>query len=59
MSREACIERKTKETDISLTLGLDAAAGGAAVQVRTGVGFFDHMLTASACQGGFDLSLQD
>ena len=58
MSREACIERKTKETDISLTLGLDAPVGGAAVQVRTGVGFFDHMLTAFACHGGFALSLR-
>ena len=46
--------RKTRETDISLTLCLD----GGEVEVSTGVGFFDHMLTAFATHGGFGLRLK-
>ena len=51
--RTAEITRKTKETDIALTLGLD----GGDVRVDTGVGFFDHMLEALAMHGGFGLTL--
>jgi len=51
--RTAQINRKTKETDISLALSLD----GGAVEIHTGIGFFDHMLTAFAVHGGFGLSL--
>ena len=40
MSRSAQIDRKTKETEISLALDLD----GGEVSISTGVGFFDHML---------------
>ncbi len=40
--RTAVIERNTKETQIKIEFNLD----GGAVQVSTGVGFFDHMLTA-------------
>ena len=40
--RSATIERKTYETQISLTLELD---GEGKVEVDTGIGFFDHMLT--------------
>jgi len=54
MARQAKISRKTKETDISLTLTLD---GRGQVEASTGVGFFDHMLTAMAFHGGFDLAL--
>ena len=45
--------RSTKETDISVTLNLE----GGPVEVSTGVGFFDHMLTAFAVHGGFGLKL--
>ena len=40
-NRSAKIERKTKETEIALTLSLD---GSGKVQAATGVGFLDHML---------------
>ncbi|MBQ9165919.1 MAG: imidazoleglycerol-phosphate dehydratase HisB [Oscillospiraceae bacterium] len=42
MARTASIQRNTKETQISLSLNLD----GGEVKVSTGIGFFDHMLTA-------------
>lgn len=45
--------RNTKETQIELKLNLD----GGEVKVDTGVGFFDHMLTAFAVHGGFGLEL--
>lgn len=52
--RKADAARATKETDIRLALGLD---GGEQSDVRTGVGFLDHMLTLFALHGGFSLSL--
>ena len=52
--RKATIERKTAETDIRLVLELD---GGGSVNVSTGIGFFDHMLTLFAYHAGFDLEL--
>lgn len=51
--RTAEIKRKTKETDISVALDLD----GGNVNIRTGIGFFDHMLTAFAVHGGFGLDV--
>ena len=51
--RTAQINRKTKETDIKLTLSLD----GGDVNVNTGIGFFDHMLTAFAVHGGVGVAL--
>lgn len=51
--RQASIQRTTKETDVSLTLCLD----GGEVNVSTGIGFFDHMLTALAFYAGFGLEL--
>lgn len=50
--RVATIERKTGETDIRITLNLD---GAGRADVQTGIGFFDHMLTAFARHGLFDL----
>src|SRR3954463_11618229 len=54
MPRIVTITRKTAETDISLSLDLD---GTGRVQVRTGVGFFDHMLTHIGKHGLFDLTV--
>jgi imidazoleglycerol-phosphate dehydratase len=54
-ARTAVIARKTAETDIQLALNLD---GEGRSRVSTGVGFFDHMLTALARHGGFDLDLR-
>jgi imidazoleglycerol-phosphate dehydratase len=55
MQRLAQINRKTAETDISLTLNLD---GSGIVEASTGVGFFDHMLTHIGKHGLFDLTVQ-
>jgi imidazoleglycerol-phosphate dehydratase len=52
MSRTASLERKTLETDVRITLDLD---GNGEVSVSTGVGFYDHMLTAFGHHGLFDL----
>ncbi|CDZ24152.1 Imidazoleglycerol-phosphate dehydratase [[Clostridium] cellulosi] len=52
--RTAKISRKTKETDISAILSLD----GGECEISTGIGFFDHMLTAFAVHGGFGLKLK-
>jgi imidazoleglycerol-phosphate dehydratase len=54
MTRTATITRKTSETDISLTLALD---GTGKTEIATGIGFFDHMLTAFGRHGLFDLTI--
>lgn len=53
--REAYIERKTKETDISVKLALDCEKN--TVKIDTGIGFFDHMLTALAVHGNMSLEV--
>lgn len=54
MERFADFVRKTKETDISLSLKLD---GTGTASVSTGIGFFDHMLEGFARHGLFDLKV--
>ncbi len=53
--RTAEITRTTKETDISVKLNLD---GSGRADISTGIGFFDHMLTAFAVHGKMDLTLK-
>ena len=52
--RIATINRKTNETDISLTLNID---GTGKSKINSGCGFLDHMLTLFAKHGRFDLTL--
>lgn len=52
--RTSTIERNTKETQIKISLNLD----GGEVKVDTGIGFFDHMLTAFGVHGGFGLDVK-
>lgn len=52
--RKVSIDRKTKETDISLTLNLD---GKGVSQIETGCGFFDHMLDLLTRHARFDLTV--
>ncbi|MEE1330464.1 MAG: imidazoleglycerol-phosphate dehydratase HisB, partial [Acutalibacteraceae bacterium] len=53
--RQAEINRKTAETDISLKLQLD---GSGKSVINSGVGFLDHMLTLFAKHGRFDLEVK-
>jgi imidazoleglycerol-phosphate dehydratase len=52
--RTGKMSRKTKETDIQLELNLD---GTGIVDINTGIGFFDHMLTSFARHAEFDLKI--
>lgn len=54
MNRTADYVRKTKETDITLSLDLD---GTGVSDINTGIGFFDHMLDGFARHGFFDLAV--
>lgn len=54
MSRKASINRKTKETDIQVTFGVD---GHGKSKINTGIGFFDHMLEGFSRHGFFDLEM--
>ena len=54
MSRTAEIARKTRETEVKLTLDLD----GGDVSASTGVGFFDHMLEQVGRHGGLGLHVE-
>ncbi|ADD69548.1 Imidazoleglycerol-phosphate dehydratase [Denitrovibrio acetiphilus DSM 12809] len=54
MERKATIERKTTETDVSITLNVD---GKGKYSVETGVGFLNHMLELFSRHGSFDLTV--
>ena len=54
MNREAEITRATRETSVSMRLGLDGSGGGTR---QTGVGFLDHMLDLLARHGRLDLDV--
>lgn len=53
--REAAISRRTRETDITVRLDLDGKGEGV---IDTGIGFFDHMLTALRTHAGIDLDVK-
>ncbi|MDJ0925166.1 MAG: imidazoleglycerol-phosphate dehydratase HisB [Acidimicrobiia bacterium] len=55
MTRNASVQRKTLETDVAITIDLD---GSGVTSVDTGVGFYDHMLTAFGHHGLFDLAIK-
>lgn len=55
MARQAELERKTKETEVKVSLDLD---GKGNYQVTTGVPFLDHMLSLFAKHGLFDLTVE-
>ncbi len=53
--RNSTVERNTKETRIKLELALD---GTGVFDIRTGIGFFDHMLAQICCHGQLDMKLE-
>lgn len=55
LTRKACIERKTNETDIRLNINIDGEGNSS---ISTGIGFFDHMLNLFAKHGFFDIEVQ-
>ncbi|MCX7779756.1 MAG: imidazoleglycerol-phosphate dehydratase HisB [Negativicutes bacterium] len=55
MNRIGALERRTLETNISITLKLD---GSGNADITTGIGFFDHMLILFARHGLFDLTVK-
>ena len=54
-NRKSTVSRKTKETDITVSLELD---GSGKTDITTEIGFFDHMLDGFARHGLFDLDVQ-
>jgi imidazoleglycerol-phosphate dehydratase len=53
--RRATVDRETAETKIHVALNVD---GSGRADVHTGIGFYDHMLTAFARHGRFDLEVR-
>ena len=56
--RTSNIKRKTKETDIELTLSILDCGKKGSFKGTSGIGFFDHMLNSFASHGGFDIDLR-
>jgi imidazoleglycerol phosphate dehydratase HisB len=54
MARQASVSRKTRETDIAVSVNLD---GRGEANIATGIGFLDHMLTAVAKHSRIDITL--
>jgi len=52
--RRVTVARSTRETEITITLGLDGAGHAT---IATGIGFYDHLLTSFAHHGLFDLAV--
>lgn len=52
--RGVTVSRRTRETDVSVTLDLD---GTGSASIATGIGFYDHLLTSFAHHGLFDLEV--
>lgn len=55
MTRTATVTRKTKETEIEITVDLD---GTGSTRIETGVGFFDHLLTSLGHHSLVDLDIR-
>lgn len=56
MERTATVTRKTRETDITLTLTLDAGEKKG-LNGSTGIGFFDHMMNSFAIHGDMEIKI--
>ncbi|MCJ7712126.1 MAG: imidazoleglycerol-phosphate dehydratase, partial [Chloroflexi bacterium] len=54
-ARHVRVTRSTRETDITVELGLD---GTGLVDIATGIGFYDHLLGSLAHHGLFDLEVR-
>jgi imidazoleglycerol-phosphate dehydratase len=53
--RRATVSRRTKETDVSVALSLD---GSGTTTISTGIGFYDHLLSALGHHGLFDIEIR-
>jgi imidazoleglycerol-phosphate dehydratase len=53
--RRATVNRRTKETDVTVTLTLD---GSGTTAIATGIGFYDHLLTSLGHHGLFDIEIR-